>query len=87
MTEIIIGASAFLFLLGFFSGYMLGWRSGHLTGIDYALKLWVHGVSPAPDGEVAEYTREVIGKNAKKLQSVREETLQQIEELRNSGIK
>jgi ABC-type bacteriocin/lantibiotic exporter with double-glycine peptidase domain len=87
INYIIIGAGAFLFLLGLFSGYMLGWRNGHLTGIAYAMKIWLSGIALAPNGEIAEYTREVIGKNAKKLQSVKDETMQQIEELRKSGLK
>ena len=87
INYIIIGAGAFLFFLGLFAGYMLGWRSGHLTGIAYAMKIWLSGVALAPNGEIAEYTREVIGKNSKRLQNVREETLQQIEELRKSGLK
>jgi len=87
INYIIIGAGAFLFLLGLFSGYMLGWRNGHLTGIAYAMKIWLSGVALAPNGEIAEYTREVVSKNSKRMQNVREETLRQIEELRQSGLK
>ena len=87
INYIIIGAGAFLFLLGLFSGYMLGWRNGHLTGIAYAMKIWLSGVALAPNGEIAEYTKDVIAQNPKRMKSVKEETLQQIEELRNSGLK
>jgi len=87
INYIVIGAGAFVFLLGLFSGYMLGWRNGHLTGIAYAMKIWLSGAALAPNGEVAEYTREVIGKNSKKLQSVKEETMKEIEDLRNRGLK
>jgi len=87
INYIIIGAGAFLFSLGLFSGYMLGWRNGHLTGIAYAMKIWLSGVALAPNGEIAEYTREAIAKKPKHMQNVREETLQQIEELRKSGLK
>jgi hypothetical protein len=90
VNAIIITASLFLLLLGFIIGYLLGWRSGHLTGIEYAMKIWLSGVqlpSKLNNPEVEEYTKEVIAKKGKRLQNVREETLQQIEELRKSGIK
>jgi len=88
INYIIIGAGTFLFLLGLFSGYMLGWRNGHLTGIAYAMKIWLSGVQlPAANKEIAEYTEEVIEKNDKRLQSVREETMKEIEEMRKNGLK
>lgn len=88
INAIIIGLSIFLVLLGFVIGYLLGWRSGHLTGIDYALKIWfAGGYMPPTNKEMEAYTADVINDNGKRLQSVKEETRQQIEELRKSGLK
>lgn len=90
INTIIIIASLFLLLIGFIIGYLLGWRSGHLVGIEYAMKIWLSGAqlpSKLNSPDVEEYTKEVIAKKGKKLQSVKDETMQQIEELRKSGIK
>lgn len=104
INAIIIGASIFLVLLGFVIGYLLGWRAGHLTGIDYALKIWfAGGYTPPTNKEMEAYTADVIKDNDERLnkvaadmadwarkmrpQSVKEETLRQIEEMRKSGLK
>ncbi len=90
INAIIIIASLLLLQLGFVIGYLLGWRSGHLTGIEYAMKVWLSGVqlpSKLNNPEVEEYTKDVITQKGKRLQSVKDETMKQIEELRKSGIK
>lgn len=88
INAIIVGASIFLVLLGFVIGYLLGWRAGHLTGIDYAFKIWfAGGYTPPTNKEMESYTADVIKDNGKRLLSVKEQTLKEIEEIRNSGLK
>ena len=88
MTYLIGGAALFLVFLGFVAGYLLGWRSGHLTGLDYAMRFHVFGFEPKiTSSDVAEYTKDMVHENEKRFLSVKEETLKKIEEMRKSGIK
>lgn len=68
--------------------YMLGWRAGHLSSVDYAVRLFVLG---APDVDlsdaVGKYTRDTIASNGKRVESVQEETYRLIEEMRRNGLK
>lgn len=85
---IIIGLAIALLLIGLIIGYLLGWRSGHLTGIEYAMKIWLSGSKPiSGNTDILEYTADTIKDKNKRLLSVKEETHQQIEEMRQRGIK
>jgi hypothetical protein len=88
MTYVIIGTAVFLLLLGFVVGYLLGWRSGHLIGLDYAMRLNVFGMGgymPLLD-DVAEYTKDIAKENGDRYKSVKEETLAKLKEIRDNGI-
>lgn len=97
-------AFSLVMLVQFVIGYLAGWRAGHLTGIEYAMKIWLSGAYVPPANKaMTEYTADVIKDNAEYLakiaegvtkqaqkarpQSVKDETRQQIEELRKSGLK
>jgi len=56
-------------LVGLMAGYFLGWRNGHLTGVEYALRLL--GTGDVPDDAVTRFTRDTI----KRKMSVRDELL------------
>lgn len=87
MTYILIGTAVFLVLLGLVVGYLLGWRSGHLLGIDRALSIYLYRMVSPPDDEVTQYTKEEIVARNPKLLSVKKETMRKIEEMRKSGLK
>jgi len=79
MIKIFLIALA-IFFVGSLVGYFLGWRRGHLTGVEYAVRLAVK-MEELSDDEVAQYTRDVLAKVDKVAirNAVKEEWRQQYE--------
>ncbi len=52
-------------IAGLLAGYFLGWRNGHLTGVEYALNIAL--AKDIPEDELVEYTREVFKRVEKRM--------------------